>query len=138
MPFRTIFNCVAPLIVCALLTGCGKRASYQASGRAQFKDGSPLTGGVRVVHFEPADNSPAAVRRMATGQIATDGTFEMFSRKPGDGVIPGIYIVTFQVQDKPMGGKLLIPEKYTQAASSPFDIHVDGDKTDLLFELEKK
>ena len=138
MSSRTIFICVLLVTTSTLLTGCGKRESYQASGRVQFKDGSPLIGGVRIVHFEPAENSPATVRKVATGEIAADGTFEMFRRKPGDGVIPGIYIVTFQVMDKPMGGKSLIPEKYTQAASSPFDIHVESDKTDLLFELEKK
>ena len=59
-------------------------------------------------------------------------------RRPGDGVIPGIYIVTFRILDKPMGGKSLVPDKYLQAATTPFDIQIDDSKTDLLFELEKK
>jgi hypothetical protein len=40
--------------------------------------------------------------------------------------------------DKPMGGKLLIPAKYTTVDATPFDIVVDDDKSDLLYELEKK
>jgi hypothetical protein len=39
--------------------------------------------------------------------------------------------------DKPMGGKLLIPPKYNIGADTPFEISVDGDKTGLLYELEK-
>jgi hypothetical protein len=123
----------------ALSVGCsGGRKTYQASGRAQYKDGSPITGGVRVVHFEPTQSSTATIRKAATGEIGTDGSFEMFTRKPGDGVIAGKYAVTFTVMDKPMGGKMLIPQKYVSAAETPFEITVDGDKTGLSYELEKQ
>jgi hypothetical protein len=118
--------------------GCNGRSTYQVSGKVQYKDGSPITGGVRVVNFEPTESSTATIRKTATGQIGQDGTFEMYSRKPGDGVIPGKYAVTFVVMDKPMGGKLLIPQKYASAAETPFEITVDGNKTDLLYELEKQ
>jgi hypothetical protein len=39
--------------------------------------------------------------------------------------------------DKPFGGRLLIPFKYTIGAESPFELVVDDDKSDLLYELEK-
>jgi hypothetical protein len=107
------------------------------SGRVQYTDGSPITGGVRVIRLEPADDTTAEVRKVASGIIAPDGTFEMFTRKPGDGVIAGKYLVTFTVMDKPMGGKLLIPEKYTTVDGTPFDIVVDDDKSGLLYELAK-
>ena len=119
------------------LVGCGGRTAYEVSGRVQYKDGSPITGGVRMIHLEPAENTTAEIRKMATGEIAEDGTFTMYTRKPGDGVIPGIYLVIFNIMDKPMGGKSLVPEKYRSPADTPFDITVDGDKTNLLFELEK-
>jgi hypothetical protein len=118
--------------------GCSQRSSYHVSGKVQYKDGSPITGGVRTVNFEPTASTTAAIRKSATGQIGQDGTFEMYSRKPGDGVIPGKYAVTFVVMDKPMGGKLLIPPKYTSAADSPYEINVDGDKTDLVYEIDKQ
>jgi hypothetical protein len=128
------------LVLCALLVsqiGCSGRSTYQASGRVQYKDGSPVTGGVRVIHFEPTQSSTATIRKAATGEIAPDGSFEMFTRKPGDGVIAGKYAVTFVVMDKPMGGKSLIPAKYGSEAETPFEIDVDGNKTGLLYELEK-
>ena len=128
---------LAIAVVSLPLAGCGGRTTYQVSGRVQYKDGSPITGGVRTIHLEPAENTTAEIRKMATGEIAADGSFTMYTRQPGDGVIPGVYLVIFNVMDKPMGGKLLIPEKYKSPADTPFDIVVDGDKTDLLYELEK-
>jgi len=118
-------------------TGCGGRETYQVSGRAQYKDGSPITGGVRVIRLDPAQDTSAEIRKAASSNIAEDGSFEMFTRRPGDGVIPGRYAVTFTVLDKAMGGRSLIPAKFTQGNSTPFELVVDDDKTDLLFELEK-
>jgi hypothetical protein len=108
------------------------------SGKVHYKDGSPITGATRAVRFEPTQSSSATIKKSASGVIAEDGSFEMFTRKPGDGVIPGKYAVTFVVMDKPMGGKLLIPSKYNSAADTPFEINVDGDKTDLVYEIEKQ
>src|SRR5687768_14245710 len=84
--------------------GCGSRDSYQVSGRAQYKDGSPITGAMRVIRLEPTEDTTAEIRKAAGTSIAADGSFELFTRKPGDGVIPGKYAVTFTVLDKPMGG----------------------------------
>jgi hypothetical protein len=120
------------------LVGCGGRTTYQVTGRVQYKDGSPITGGARIIRLEPADDTTAEIRKVASGEIAPDGSFNMYSRVPGDGVIPGKYVVTFTVMDKPLGGKMLIPANYTNAAESPFKLEVDGDKTDLLYELEKR
>jgi hypothetical protein len=128
------------LLVVGLVSqvGCGTRTSYQVSGKAQYKDSSPITGGVRVVRLEPTQSSTAAVRKAATGEIGADGSFDLYTRKPGDGVIPGKYAVLFTVLDKPMGGKLLIPAKYNSAVDTPFEITVDSDKTGLVYELEKQ
>jgi hypothetical protein len=119
------------------LTGCGGRETYQVSGRVQYKDGSPITGGTRLIRFEPTADTTAEVRTTASGMIEPDGTFEMFRRKPGDGMIPGKYAVTFTVMDKPLGGKSLIPHQYTTSDETPFEIVVDDDKTGLLYELDK-
>jgi len=135
----SIKRCIS-LVFCATLVsqiGCSGRSTFQASGRVQYKDGSPVTGGVRVIHFEPTQSSTATIRKAATGEIAPDGSFEMFTRKPGDGVIAGKYAVTFVVMDKPMGGKSLIPGKYGSEAQTPYEIDVDANKTGLLYELEK-
>jgi hypothetical protein len=120
-----------------LQIGCGGRESYDVTGRVQYKDGSPITGGVRVIRLEPTQDSGAVIRKAASSPIAEDGSFEMFTRRPGDGVIPGKYVVTFTVLDKAMGGTSLIPDELTRGDTSPFELVVDEDKQELLFELEK-
>lgn len=128
------------LVIAALVAGvagCGGREEYQVSGQAKYQDGSPITGAVRVIRLEPSDDSQAEVRKAASGNIAEDGSFKLFTRKPGDGVLPGTYAVTFTVLDKAMGGRSLIPDKYTYKANTPFKLEVDGDKDDVVFELEK-
>jgi hypothetical protein len=117
--------------------GCGSKDAYQVSGRAQYKDGSPITGGFRVIRLEPGKNSTAKIRKGASGMIAEDGTFELFTRKPGDGVYAGEYVVTFSVLTKSLGGTSLIPAYYTHPESTPFNIVVDDDKEGLVFELDK-
>jgi hypothetical protein len=131
---------IALVLTAGLLSqaGCSKRSAYQVTGHVQHKDGTPITGGTRVVHFEPTASSTATIRKMAIGEIAPDGSFTMYTRKPGDGVIPGTYAVTFTVLDKPLGGKSLIPAKYSDAAATPYEINVDGDKTELKYEIEKQ
>jgi hypothetical protein len=108
-----------------------------AKGRVQFADGSPLGGETRVIRFEPDDGSKALVRRLAEAPIKEDGTFEMSSVKPLDGVYKGQYVVTFIVLESQRSGKSLIPKKYSNFAESPIEIDVTGAKDDYLFELEK-
>jgi len=134
---RRSFAWLAVTMTVLSLAGCGGRTAYQVSGRVQHKDGSPITGATRVIRLEPAADTTAEIRQTASGTIESDGTFEMFTRRPGDGVIPGKYVVTFTVMDKPLGGMSLIPQKYTNREESPFELVVDEDKSGLLFELEK-
>jgi hypothetical protein len=108
------------------------------SGKAVYADGSPITGGARVIRLEPSSDTTAEIRKVASGVIEQDGSFELFTQKPGDGVIAGKYKVTFTVMDKPMGGKSLIPLKYTTDDQTPFELVVDDDKTGLTYELEKQ
>jgi hypothetical protein len=118
-------------------SGCG-RSNAQVSGKAQFSDGSPLTGEVRVIRFEPTADSPAEVRKSAFADIEPDGTFQMMTRQYGDGVIPGKYHVTFTVFKTAMGQESAIPKRYTAAELTPFSIEVSGDVQDLRYELEKE
>jgi hypothetical protein len=129
---------VATALVCGTIcqTGCGREA-HQVKGRVQYTDGTPITGGLRIIRFEPTHDTTAKIRKTASGQIAEDGTFEIFTRRPGDGVYAGKYAVTFTVRTTPFGGKSLIAKQFTHRDSTPFSILVDEDKEELLFELEK-
>jgi hypothetical protein len=129
----------AALILClAGATGCGGRAgTAQVSGRVVFKDGTVPRGDVCVVRFQPADDSPAKIRKAASGEIERDGWFQAYTRKPGDGVFLGRYDVTFSVlQDATDSSTSLIDPKYTKAKTTPYHVTIEDDVDDLLFEIE--
>jgi hypothetical protein len=123
----------------AATIGCGSsRDTVNVSGAVKYKDGSPITGGVRFIRFEPTDESTATVRKAASSEIATDGTFDLFTRKPGDGVFRGRYAVNFTVMTGATGGKSLIDPKYESPATTPYVVDVTEDMTDLVYELEPR
>jgi len=106
----------------------------QVSGKVLYPDGSVPKGGICTVQFVPI--SAVEVRKAATGFIGSDGSFEMYTRKPGDGVFLGEYAVTFAVWKGPRDPTSLIDEKYTASTTTPYKVKIDGDKTDLAFEIE--
>src|SRR3954454_5465945 len=80
------------------VAGCNKGPTkYQVSGKVIYKDGSIPHGGVCSVQFTPTAGSAAEVRKGASGPIAPDGSFQLYTRTPGDGVYPGQYGVSFAV-----------------------------------------
>lgn len=74
-------------ICSAFLLGCSNRERlYPATGRVTYQDGTPLAGGA--IEFRPAKPS-AKPGPNATGQIASDGTFQMSTFGVDDGVVIG-------------------------------------------------
>lgn len=119
------------------LAGCsGRPATAQVRGHVTFKDGSIPEGEVCVVRFEPTSDSAAPIKKAASGEIARDGSFLMYTRKPGDGVFLGSYAVTFSVWKDRFKPESLIAEKYTNASMTPYKIDVQQDVNDLTFEIE--
>jgi hypothetical protein len=136
---RQLRSLVILMLVCAAgIAGCGGRpGTAEVKGRVVFKDGTVPRGGVCVIRFQPAADSPAEVRKAASGEIEADGHFEAFTRKPGDGVFLGKYDVTFSVlADGTDSSTSLIDPKYTKAASTPYHVTIEDDVTDLEFQLE--
>ena len=76
--FAVLF--LVAVVLC--LTGCGKKA--KVTGTVKFSDGTPLNVGT--VNFTDGTN-------LFRGEIQPDGTFEMRTFKPGDGVLKGSYRV---------------------------------------------
>ena len=72
------------IMLLSAFVGCGKNCSV--SGKVTFSDGTPLTRG-KVV-FE----SPTLI---SSGPVQKDGTFQLGTLKPKDGVPPGSYKVCF-------------------------------------------
>lgn len=128
LPLVIFISCVA---------GCsGRSTTAQVRGRVTFKDGSIPLGEVCVVRFEPTPDSTATIRKAASGEIGRDGSFAMYTRKPGDGVLLGSYAVTFSVWKDRFNPESLIAEKYTSASTTPYKVDVEGDLDDLVFEIE--
>ncbi len=78
---RYLTLCALLFAVAVVATGCGKP---KVTGKVTFADGSPLTQGT--VNF--TDD-----KIICKGSIKDDGSFEMRTLKPGDGVPPGTYKV---------------------------------------------
>jgi hypothetical protein len=130
-------------IAAALLTamasalGCGGKDTAQVSGRVAYKDGQPMKGLIRIIRFEPTTDTTATVQKAASSEIADDGSFQLYTRIPGDGVYLGRYAVTFTVLSGATGGQFLVKPEYTQAESTPYIVDVEGDMSGLTFEIER-
>jgi hypothetical protein len=108
----------------------------QVRGKVFYKDGTVPQAAVCVVRFQPTEQSTAKIRKGATSAIEPDGSFELCTRVPGDGVYHGEYAVTFAVLKSVMDMTPLIQEKYTRPDTTPYKVTVDDDIDDLKFEIE--
>jgi|tagenome__1003787_1003787.scaffolds.fasta_scaffold20867452_2 hypothetical protein len=119
------------------VAGCQKGPTmYQVRGKVTYTGGTAPKAGVKVVSFLPIKGGSGEKRRPASGPIAPDGTFEMFTRVNGDGVDPGDYAVTFNIAKAPMDPTPMIPLKYTDINSPPYKITVDHKITDLDYTID--
>jgi len=141
LPCKSVFSLRLSLAILSTagVAGCERGpAVAQLSGTVQYPDGSPPRGAIRAIRFEPTEESTAKIRKSAGGDIsAVDGSFQMFTRKPGDGVHIGEYAVTFAVLRDPKDiASSLIVDKYTSSRTTPYHVTVDRDIDDLKFEIE--
>jgi hypothetical protein len=141
MNVRNHFNSLSLFLITAAymggMVGCGKSLPVaQVGGKINLKDSSLQKAGIRMVRLEPTADTNANVRKGASGTIKEDGSFELYTRRPGDGVYLGKYAVTFAFYRGAMDQKSLIPAKYTSAATTPYQVVVDQDRNDLNFEIE--
>ena len=58
----------------------------RVTGRFQYEDGSPVAGLVGVVRFDPEETYKSGVRGACTGNLYSNGRFELMTREAGDGV----------------------------------------------------
>jgi hypothetical protein len=121
-----------------VIVGCGRSQPVaRVSGKINFKDASLQNAGIRMVRLEPTADTSATIRKGASAPINEDGSFELYTRRPGDGVYLGKYAVTFAFYRGAMDQRSLIPAKYTSAASTPYHVVVDQDVDNLEFEIDQ-
>jgi hypothetical protein len=93
---RTLGSCVVLLIAFGT-TGCGGKNHYTVRGKVVFvEDGTPLNGGW--VYFERTEGDFA---HSADSPIEPDGTFELRTAQPKDGVPVGKYRVLVKPPERP-------------------------------------
>ena len=113
--------------------GCGQpRAAVE--GAVRYADGTPFAGGGFVV----LEGTVAGKAIMARGAIGSDGRFQLSSRQPDDGVIPGSYRVRLvppagQV-DRPTAA-LPYDEKFLDFETSGVSCEVNGRRNELRIDL---
>lgn len=146
---RSLVLCSLGLLL-GMAAGCSQGASDKlktvpAKGVVVL-DGAPLSSGT--ITFSPVDaamGDKGTLRRPAQSAIAEDGTFELSTVAPGDGLLPGKYAVAVVAQDdnwfpnprdpKPKA-KSLIPEKYGSLTQSGLEMTIpESGATDLKIEL---
>jgi hypothetical protein len=81
-------------LLALLLAGCGSNL-YTVRGKVVFPDGTPLEGGW--VIFEKFEGGKT---NSADSPVADDGTFELRTERPGDGVPPGKYMILVKAQEQ--------------------------------------
>ncbi len=122
------------------IPGCGSKGSKMVPvrGTVKFVGGTVPQGEVATVSFQPVSAGEGQPIKGAQGTINQDGSFEMFTRKPGDGVMVGRYKVCIIVRKKYMDPKSwVVPQKYVDAKTTPFEVNVEKAISDLKYELDK-
>jgi len=110
---------VAAAVLLAGAAGCDSNPrTYPVHGKVMLEDGRLVTRGV--VLFEGASGGALVAAR---GTITPNGTYEMSTYKPGDGVPPGKYRVQINpidLSDTPDEQKNLpFDVKYTNPSDDP-------------------
>ena len=105
------------------MTGCGNNLpqTVKVSGRVTF-DGQPppAAGSILFLPVEAAEGFPL---RPASGAVGLDGQFAAQTFEPGDGLMPGKYLVSIECWDMPPSmqgnpGKSYVPKKYQSPQES--------------------
>lgn len=111
---------LAAVVLVGLAAGCVRPPLLVPVNGVVLLDGKPLSSGV--VQFQPASG------QIASGAIATDGTFTLSRHLPNDGIPPGTYRVAVTAFD-PLAEvqsveNLIVPVRYTRFGSSGIEFTV--------------
>jgi hypothetical protein len=128
---RSRFWRVAPLaLLLGFATGCG--GPQPVRGTVTLEDGTPLTKGMVVFESMAGDN-----KITARGDIRPDGTFQLGTYKPGDGVPPGKYRVLIAPRDdmedidSPNRKPLAFDRRYSDFKTSGLEFEVKPGSNDF-------
>ena len=109
--------------------GCGSDLpqTIRVTGNVTFNGQPPPAAGS--VYFLPLEAAAGFPSRPATGDFDTSGRFQAKTFEPGDGLMPGKYIMYVECWQSPpnMEGKPVksyVPTKYQAAQTSGFSLDI--------------
>jgi hypothetical protein len=121
-------------LLCAA-TGCGSRLSA-VHGTVTLEDGKPLTRGMVIL-----EGGEAGAAVMARGEIKPDGSYQLSTYKPGDGVPPGkyrVHINPMDLSEVPDERKNLpFDAKYLKVETSGLEYDVKAGSNDIPITLAR-
>jgi hypothetical protein len=121
---RTLIIIIFLLFETLNIAGCG---DPKVTGTVKYKDGTPLVTGTVVLQN---------AQSQGIGELQSDGSFELYQFKKGDGLERGTYrgyITNAVIIDDQMRTTSLIPDKYTDINRS--DIEYDSEKNQGKLEI---
>jgi hypothetical protein len=96
---RITLRPVLTLTLVGLVVGCGGAGQGYVTGKVSF-NGKPVTGGS--LTFSPmAAAGEKEVGRPGTADVKADGTYQVGTNRPGDGVVAGKHKVTYSAPELP-------------------------------------
>lgn len=136
------------MLLAALLlaaAGCGSNLpqTVKVAGRVTF-DGQPppAAGSVLFLPVEAAEGFPL---RPGSGAFSANGEFQALTFEPGDGLMPGKYLISIECWDMPPTmqgnpGKSHVPKKYQspQTSGLSLDITTEMGPQEVNFDVVTK
>jgi hypothetical protein len=124
-----------------LVGGCGHKFNttpppkvYPVKGKVLLAGGEPVSGGI--ITFHPENR----LGHEASGEIGTDGSFQLTTIVKGDGALPGSYTVSVNPNFK--DGRISrvpasrVPPKFGAPETSGLTAEVAAKDNDLKIELK--
>jgi hypothetical protein len=122
------------VVLAVSLAGCGS-GLQPVRGKVTLPDGKPAVNS-QVVFDGPIGGKAISAR----GDVQADGSFELATSQPGDGVPPGRYRV--QINPPPLvnaeaAQRLPFNSKYTDFSTSGLEFEVKAGSNDFPIQLTK-
>jgi hypothetical protein len=113
--------------------GCSSSGLYSVTGKVTDEAGQPIEGLTgSEVSFEGGSSS-------SVGEIQADGSFTLFTNKPGDGVPPGDYKVYFPRRriDTEREAPQSIDTKFEKMETSGLEVKVEPKNNHFEFKVKR-
>lgn len=131
-----------PIILVAVLlvasAGCGGSGLYPVKGKLVYADDQQPVVELKGfgITFDSTEQKISAY-----GEIKEDGSFELYTTKPGDGVRPGKYKVIVQQPrrepERPNQGDPVVDLSYESVEKTPLEYTVEAKSNDFTIPLKR-